>query len=113
MSPPERFSNVMSVPRQIPSEYTSLTGISPNAIYGRLLVLNQFSQNVLSSWRLFSSYNYMEGMDVFYVNPLLTNTTRILISSTLVGGLMGGVLSKTANTSSHGPSVTIHRIEKE
>ena len=103
----------MSIPHQIPTEYTSLSDISLHAIFGRLLVLNHFSQRVLLSWRLFNCSNHGDDMGVFYINPLLTSTTRMLISPTHVEELMSSLLSKTMNSNSHGPSVTIHRIEKE
>ena len=115
MSPPERFSQTMSIPREIPSEYSSLKGIPLAAIYKRLLVLNYFSHNILSSWRLFSFHQTSKQEDIgtFYVNPLHDSISRLIISPTHVEGLMGSVLTRTMNSSSHGPSVTINRIEKE
>jgi alpha-tubulin suppressor-like RCC1 family protein len=116
MSPPTRFTNVMSVPSGVPTDYTNLKGISPVAIYGRLQILNHISQTLLSSWRLFDSNHFHQNkqeIGAFYFNPLSTSLTRMLFSHNHVNMLMDTILSKTMNSSSHGPTVTIHRIHKE
>ena len=112
--PPETTNNHMSIPTSIPSDYNSLHGIPCSALYGRLQILNHFSNCILSSWKLFNSHStQIRDMDMFHINPLSDGRVRYLISPGLVDGLMSAALVKTMNTKSHGPSVVVHRIAKE
>ena len=43
------------VPISVPVQYSSLRDVPCQAIHARSLVLNQFSQLIMSSWRLFST----------------------------------------------------------
>lgn len=61
----------------------------------------------MSSWRLFSCPTPRTD------NPLNDGIIRMLIDPGPVEGLIGNVLRKTMNSSSHGPTVIIQRIERE
>ena len=113
-TPPDHTHKGMSIPTSVPTDYTVLQGISCEAIFGRLQILNHFSSCILSSWRLFNYHSSLhDESSVFHINPLSDGRVRSLISPSLVEGLMGSVLSRTMNTKSHGPSVIVHRIHKE
>ena len=112
--PPEIADRRMSIPISVPTDFNSLHGISCSAIYGRLQILNHFSNCILTSWKLFNSHSTQtDEVDMFHVNPLSDGRVRYLMSPGLVEGLMSAALAKTMNSKSHGPSVVVHRIAKE
>ena len=49
----------------------------------------------------------------FNINPLLDANIRALVSQTYVEGMMAGILSRTMNSKTHGPNVTVQRITVE
>ena len=96
------------------SQNTPLLKEFPYLLYTNVYQFsNYFSHNILLSWRLFSFYQMSkkEVIGTFYVTFLHDSISLLIISQTHVKRLMRSVLTRTTNSSSHGPLVTINRTE--
>ena len=65
---------------------------------------------------LFSLYVYIHTqgeLSRFNINPLLDANIRALVSQTYVEGMMAGILSRTMNSKTHGPTISVQRITIE
>ena len=49
----------------------------------------------------------------FNINPLLDSNIRALISQVYVEGMMAGIMSRTMNSKTHGPTISVQRITAE
>ncbi len=54
---PVKGESTITTPSAVPTQYSSLRGLSCDAIYTRLMLLNYFSKLVSKSWTLFSTMN--------------------------------------------------------
>lgn len=60
------------------------------------------------------AYSHMQtDLAKFHLNPLSEESTRSLLSPQSVEGTMAGVIGRTMTHKSHGPTITIQRINTE
>ncbi|CAI8021126.1 Probable E3 ubiquitin-protein ligase HERC1 [Geodia barretti] len=108
--PPARGDVMFAVPLSVPARYPALRDLPCKAIHARLMLLNHFAKLMVASWKLFSIQNIKGESTRFNINPLLDSNIRALISQVYVEGMMAGIMSRTMNSKTHGPTISVQRI---
>ena len=88
------------------------------AMLGTLHPALGFLNHVVPSTQHLTLFNltnkYFQGESSrFNINPLLDANIRALVSQVYVEGMMAGIVSRTMNSKTHGPTISVQRITIE